>query len=108
MKRYLPIAPMAILTLSTLMCAEGIAGEKNSSDGPVKGKIRDKSKTLNSPLSEAFLLFLAEMEQSDGELIHPIDFDAQENKERKMTAPKNEQIKPEQLKQKNSDDPNEQ
>lgn len=53
-------------------------------------KDKNKNKKIN-PLSEQFLLFLAEMEEVEGELIHPVDLklDAEQKKQTKpVTKPK--------------------
>ena len=50
-----------LLALTLLLSEHALANNKDKPDKKLE------------PLSEAFLLFLAEMEDVDGELVHPID-----------------------------------
>lgn len=55
----------------------------------VQGQEAEKDKEKNkkiTPLSEQFLLFLAEMEEVEGDLIHPVDWN-QKPDEKKTTKP---------------------
>lgn len=98
MNRYLPLAPMTILTLSSAFCVEAGAGSTDVSLAPETNKVqrndnenknvkkRSEGSVAVASLSEDFLMFLAEMEESDGELIHPVDF--VENESMKVTKVK--------------------
>lgn len=49
---------------------------------------KDKPDKKIEPLSEAFLLFLAEMEEVDGDLLHPVDLiedEKQQNKKQTLS-----------------------
>lgn len=58
-----------LLALTVLLSAQAAAEGKDKPDKKIE------------PLSEAFLLFLAEMEEVDGDLIHPVDLTKDNSKQ---------------------------
>lgn len=83
MKRYISLAPLTILTLSSVLSAHAqpsletlktkASKKMNTSDLNLDTKITETTSETISPLSEEFLMFLSEMEETNGEFVHPID-----------------------------------
>jgi hypothetical protein len=72
-----------LLAFAFLLSGEAAADKKDKPDKKIE------------PLSEAFLLFLAEMEEVDGDLIHPVDLtetDAKQTNKKQLETQKREKL----------------
>lgn len=71
----------------------GAIGADSAKD-KVKDKLNDKDNSQKiQPLSEQFLLFLAQMEDVEGELVHPVDLDVNNDRDKIQASAEKPQSK---------------